>query len=146
MGFVADIYLGIVHTIQVDENICVDIILGDYVTNNIIVAAWDCSQRRLMNLYKKVYKFNHAMAYFTTHDWKFANDNVLNLWDKLSVSDKYNFFFNIGDLDRDAHNDVYIRRVRIFILKEPMETREKALIWYKKIEDFFMDKFDETRR
>ncbi|KAI4492861.1 hypothetical protein M0804_002652 [Polistes exclamans] len=227
MGFAAGIYLGIIHTIHADKNICLDIVPADYVTNNIIVAAWDCAQRGsvspsiidsdnsssdgkeiliynmissaqkrrslselslgyfkvgfkvpvmktlsyyfliftkskylyyfyaiifhwipalfidslayltgkkpiLLNLHKKIFKFCRVMTYFTTREWKFANDNVLHLWDKLSVSDKYNFFFNIADLDWDSYNYAYIRGLRIFILKDPMETKEKALIRLKK--------------
>lgn len=57
---------------------------------------------------------------------EFTNENVSKLWDKLSVVDKHNFFFNVSNIDWDSFTDTYVKRMWIFILKVPIETVEES--------------------
>ncbi|XP_015189768.1 PREDICTED: putative fatty acyl-CoA reductase CG5065, partial [Polistes dominula] len=42
----------------------------------------------LLNIYRKIEKFKHVISFFSMNEWEFTNDNVLKLWDKLSIVDK----------------------------------------------------------
>ncbi|KAI4483858.1 hypothetical protein M0802_013256 [Mischocyttarus mexicanus] len=86
----------------------------------------------LLKIYGNLHKFQKVICFFTTNEWKFTDDNVSKLWKKLSVVDKYNFCFNIADLDWENFFDMYVKGLRVFLLKDPMETVEKSLPYYKK--------------
>ncbi|XP_043504627.1 fatty acyl-CoA reductase 1-like [Polistes fuscatus] len=97
---------GVLHTLYCNEKFICDIIPADYVVNNIIAAAWDVAQNQ--------------------------NDNVLKLWDKLSVVDKHKFFFNVSDIDWECFSSTYIKGVRVYLLKYPMETVDESRPFYRR--------------
>ncbi|XP_034946728.1 fatty acyl-CoA reductase wat-like [Chelonus insularis] len=76
----------------------------------------------LLKIYKKIHKFMHVISYFAMQQWKFRNDNVLKLWDKLSPVDKELYQFNVSNLEWNKYFWDYIRGLRIFIIKDPLET------------------------
>ncbi|XP_046832206.1 fatty acyl-CoA reductase wat-like isoform X3 [Vespa crabro] len=88
---------------------------------------------RLLNIYRKVHKVTKVMKFFVTHQWEYTNDNVLKLWNKLSVVDKNKFFFNISDLDWDSYLLTYCKGIRVFLLNDPLETVNDAKILYKRL-------------
>ncbi|XP_043499998.1 fatty acyl-CoA reductase wat-like, partial [Polistes fuscatus] len=87
----------------------------------------------LLNIFRKIEKFKHVLNFFTLNEWKFRNDNVLKLWDKLSLVDKHNFFFNAADIDWQCYFETYIRGIRVYLAKDPMETLEESKIYYRKL-------------
>ncbi|XP_014613888.1 PREDICTED: putative fatty acyl-CoA reductase CG8306 [Polistes canadensis] len=87
----------------------------------------------LVEIYRKMENFYNVISFFNTRDWEFRNENVLKLWNKLSVVDKYNFFFDISDVDWECFFDIYIRGLRVYMLKDPMNTLEKGKICYRKL-------------
>ncbi|XP_015186638.1 PREDICTED: putative fatty acyl-CoA reductase CG5065 [Polistes dominula] len=87
----------------------------------------------LLNIYRKINKFKSVISSFTTNEWEFTNDNVLKLWDKLSVVDKSNFFFNVADIDWQCFSITYMRGVRVFLVKEPMDTVEESRPFYRRL-------------
>ncbi|XP_043504626.1 fatty acyl-CoA reductase wat-like [Polistes fuscatus] len=123
---------GVLHTLYCNENFICDIIPADYVVNNIIAVAWDVAQKQLLKIYRNIEKFKYVMNYFTFTEWEFTNDNVLKLWDKLSVVDKHKFFFNVSDIDWECFSNTYIKGVRVYLLKDPMETVDESRPFYRR--------------
>lgn len=72
------------------------------------------------------------MSFFATNQWEFTNDNVLTLWEKLSIVDKDKFFFNVTNIDWDSYWLSYVKGMRVFLVKDPMETVNKAKILRKR--------------
>lgn len=72
------------------------------------------------------------MSFFATNQWEFTNHNVLTLWKKLSIVDKNKFFFNVTDLDWDSYIMSYVKGVRLYLIKDPVETVNKAKILLKR--------------
>ncbi|XP_035723581.1 fatty acyl-CoA reductase wat-like [Vespa mandarinia] len=91
------------------------------------------SKPRLLNIYRRMHKLTNVMNFFATHQWEFTNDNVLKLWNKLSVVDKNKFFFNISDLDWDSYFLTYCKGVRVFVLNDPLETVNDAKILHERL-------------
>ncbi|XP_015189305.1 PREDICTED: putative fatty acyl-CoA reductase CG5065 [Polistes dominula] len=87
----------------------------------------------LLNVYRKIEKFKHVMSFFSMNEWEFTNDNVLKLWDKLSIFDKSNFFFNVADIDWKCFFITYIRGLRVFLGKDPMDTVEESRPFYRRL-------------
>ncbi|XP_014614679.1 PREDICTED: putative fatty acyl-CoA reductase CG5065, partial [Polistes canadensis] len=87
----------------------------------------------LINIFRKMEKMKHVTCYFTLNEWEFRNDNVLKLWDKLSDVDKHKFFFNVADIDWQCFYDTYMKGIRVYFVKDPMETLEDSKTYYKKL-------------
>lgn len=87
---------------------------------------------RLLNAYKKIHKFSGVISYFCTQQWKFNNDNVLALWERTSPEDKKIFDFNLNSLDWEDYYYHHVRGLRVYILKDPLETIEKGRVKFKR--------------
>ncbi|KAF2881899.1 hypothetical protein ILUMI_24280 [Ignelater luminosus] len=79
-------------------------------------------QPRLVKGYQKINKFLDVLAYFSTNQWKFHDDNTQELWKKLNDEDKYIFQFDIGKMNWDNYCFTYARGGRLYILKDPLDT------------------------
>lgn len=62
------------------------------------------------------------LAYFATRDWKFDNSNVQSLYEELCDADKQIFDFNMATLDWSDYFYNYVRGIRVYLLKDPVET------------------------
>ncbi|XP_063988303.1 fatty acyl-CoA reductase wat-like isoform X2 [Diachasmimorpha longicaudata] len=85
----------------------------------------------LWNAYKKIHKFSGVISYFSTQQWNFRNDNVMKLWDKLSVNDRKLFYFNVSDLIWRDYYYYHIRGLRVFVVKDPLDTLEEGRRRYR---------------
>ncbi|XP_043486007.1 fatty acyl-CoA reductase wat-like [Polistes fuscatus] len=135
IGIAVESATGVLHTLYCNENFICNIIPVDYVVKNIIAAAWYVAQKQLLKIYRNIEKFKYVMNYFTFTEWEFTNvtnDNVLKLWDKLSVVDKHKFFFNVSDIDWECFSNTYIKGVRVYLLKDPMETVDESRPFYRR--------------
>ncbi|XP_043486008.1 fatty acyl-CoA reductase wat-like [Polistes fuscatus] len=135
IGIAVESATGVLHTLYCNENFICNIIPVDYVVKNIIAAAWDVAQKQLLKIYRNIEKFKYVMNYFTFTEWEFTNvtnDNVLKLWDKISVVDKHKFFFNVSDIDWECFSNAYIKGVRVYLLKDPMETVDESRPFYRR--------------
>lgn len=72
--------------------------------------------------YKKINKFGEVISYFAMREWNFKNNNTQMLWRKMKPTDRELFDFNLSTLDWDAYSSTYIRGIRLYLLKDPMET------------------------
>lgn len=76
----------------------------------------------IAEMYKKLDKFSNVISYFAMREWNFKNDNTQALWKKLSPVDRELFDFNMNNLDWDAYYHTYLRGIRYYLVKDPMET------------------------
>ena len=53
--------------------------------------------------------FVQVLAYFSTHEWKWSNDNVMKLNSELTGSDKETFNFDLSTLDWKEFMDDYVK-------------------------------------
>ncbi|XP_078047829.1 fatty acyl-CoA reductase wat isoform X4 [Augochlora pura] len=83
-------------------------------------------QPRMMKLYKKIHKFMDVLNYFTTNQWTFTNDTVKAVINKMSPEDRQNFVCDVTTIDWDQYFRTYIRGIRIYLIKDPLDTLPQA--------------------
>ncbi|XP_044260395.1 fatty acyl-CoA reductase wat-like [Tribolium madens] len=81
---------------------------------------------RLVRMYSKIHKFSDVIAFFCTREWKFTNDNVVNLWDKMSITDKELFPLSITTVPWITYFRGYFKGIRVHLLNDPMSTLDEA--------------------
>uniref|UniRef100_A0A1B6DRB1 Fatty acyl-CoA reductase n=2 Tax=Clastoptera arizonana TaxID=38151 RepID=A0A1B6DRB1_9HEMI len=85
----------------------------------------------LMRIYRKAYKTNNSFASYITKEFNFSDTNVDKLWNLMNPMDRKLFNF---DQDSYTYTEYYrhaIRGVRVYLLKDPMETVPQARRRYK---------------
>jgi fatty acyl-CoA reductase len=80
----------------------------------------------------KICRFSNAISYFCSRKWKFTNNNVQGLWQKLNEGDKKLFDFDIGGLDWDKYFYNYVRGVRVHLMKEDPSTIPQGITRQKR--------------
>lgn len=86
----------------------------------------------LYQIYQKIDKFSTVLTYFATRKWDFTNQNVQNLFQKMSPEDKTTFNFDMKKLDWDHFFYNYIRGLRVYLLKDEMTTLPDAMVRWKR--------------
>ena len=86
----------------------------------------------LFKIYRKSDKYYEVIAYFSIRSWKFTNGNVKALWAALPEKDKQSFNFDMKSLDWDKFFYTYIRGLRVYLLKDEMDTLPQATIRWKR--------------
>ncbi|XP_017889314.1 fatty acyl-CoA reductase wat-like [Ceratina calcarata] len=87
----------------------------------------------LLDAYRKIHKFSHVISFFCTNQWSFRDNNVVKLWERMNPADQEIFHFNIKALDWEDYFLVHIKGLRVYMLKDPMDTLEPARAKYKKL-------------
>ncbi|CAI6349030.1 unnamed protein product [Macrosiphum euphorbiae] len=82
---------------------------------------------QLMDGYKKIHKFSEVIAYFALMSWTFHDDNTKSLIKKLSKLDQFLFRFDVTKLDWSEYFKKHVVGIRLYILKDPLETVPEAL-------------------
>lgn len=88
--------------------------------------------QRMLKIYKKIHKFMDVLNYFSIHEWKFSNDNIKELLNKMTEEDRENFACDITDIDWDQYFRTYIRGIRMYLIKDPLDTLPKARIKWQR--------------
>ncbi|XP_022128112.2 fatty acyl-CoA reductase wat [Pieris rapae] len=83
--------------------------------------------------YQKIEKFSRVIGYFSCRSWKFSNQNVQSLYKELCDADKDIYDFNIAQLDWKMYFYNQVRGIRLYLLKDPMETVPQGLKRYFKL-------------
>ncbi|CAK9798432.1 Putative fatty acyl-CoA reductase CG5065 [Anthophora plagiata] len=78
----------------------------------------------LVDAYKKIHKFGNVIHYFTQRQWRFKNENVVKLWEKMNSVDQQNFCFHINRLNWDDYFFIQVRGIRAYMLNDPSDTIE----------------------
>ncbi|GLG99513.1 Fatty acyl-CoA reductase wat [Gryllus bimaculatus] len=87
---------------------------------------------KMIKAYQKIHRFSNVITYFSTQHWDFTNQNVIELWDRLSKEDKKMFDFDMKKLDWDKFFTNYILGCRIYILKDDISTLPQARIRWRR--------------
>ncbi|XP_065219547.1 putative fatty acyl-CoA reductase CG5065 [Planococcus citri] len=75
--------------------------------------------RFLVNVQKKIYQGQKVLQYFTTREWHFDTENMVNLKESMNSTDQEIFPVTMKDFkDRTAYMDNAIKVARHYILKE----------------------------
>lgn len=90
-------------------------------------------QPRLLKVYKKIHKFMDVLNYFTIQQWQFENNAVKALINKMAAADQKNFFCDIKELDWDTFFSTYIRGIRVYLIKDPMDTLPEARVKWQRL-------------
>ena len=77
-----------------------------------------------------------VLNYFTTKEWNFSNDRVHALIDKMSPKDRENFLCDMRAIVWDKFFQTYIKGIRIYLIKDPMDTLPAAQVrWQRYIKN-----------
>ena len=63
-----------------------------------------------------------CLEFFTTHEWRFSNNNVVRLAGQLTPVDQKMFNFDMRPLNWSSYMEQYVLGTRRFILKEDPST------------------------
>ena len=73
-----------------------------------------------------------VLNYFTTKEWQFSNERVNALIDKMSKRDREIFLCDMKEINWDKFFQTYIKGIRIYLIKDPMDTLPKALVRWQR--------------
>jgi fatty acyl-CoA reductase len=81
-------------------------------------------------LVKVIYlgKLFDSFGFFTNTNWKFTNGNVKRLWDRTNDGDRKLFPFDIRLVKWDRYYSNFLKGIRIYLLKDPLNTVPEARI------------------
>lgn len=69
-----------------------------------------------------------VIEYFSMRQWDYQLDTINGLWASLSPRDKELFFFDMAQLDWETYMQNYVRGMRQYLIKDPLETVPKAMV------------------
>ncbi|XP_075217804.1 fatty acyl-CoA reductase 1-like [Lycorma delicatula] len=72
----------------------------------------------LVKLHKKIYRAMISLSYFTLREWRFTNDNFLQLNKLIAPEDKADFDYDFSDIDPKSFFENAMLGGRKFLLKE----------------------------
>ncbi|XP_050453415.1 fatty acyl-CoA reductase wat-like [Cataglyphis hispanica] len=87
----------------------------------------------LRKAYAKIDKFSNVIMYFSSQQWRFCNDAVINLWERMNPADREIFNFNIDDLDWESCLKHMIPGICVYLFNDPLEIIEKERVKYSKL-------------
>lgn len=88
---------------------------------------------RMLKVYKRIHKFMDVLDYFSTREWKFSNDNVKMLANKLSDKDRQQFPCDILQIDWDYYFRTYMLGIRVYLIKDPLDTLPQARVKWQRL-------------
>lgn len=80
----------------------------------------------LVNITHKMNKATKALEYFTTHEWRWSNDNTLSLGKQITDSDRQVFDFDVGKIHWPSYVVDYVKGVKHFVFKEDPSNLAKS--------------------
>ncbi|XP_022187212.2 LOW QUALITY PROTEIN: putative fatty acyl-CoA reductase CG5065 [Nilaparvata lugens] len=87
----------------------------------------------MVTVQNKLLRAAECLEFFTTHEWKFTNTNVLKLYESLPPSDRESFNFNVNDVNWQEYMQLYWLGIRRFILKEDTSNDSAARSRLRKV-------------
>ncbi|GBP83317.1 Fatty acyl-CoA reductase wat [Eumeta japonica] len=76
----------------------------------------------LVQAYRKIHKFSEVITYFSTQEWKFENANTKQLYETMRPADRDAFNFDLTRLTWSEYFSTYVKGVRTYLMKDPVET------------------------
>lgn len=86
----------------------------------------------MLKIYKKIHRFMDVLDDFTTKEWQFTNHQVHGLINKLDKRDKKLFFMDIRDVDWDSYFQNYVKGIRVYLIKDPLDTLPQARVKWQR--------------
>jgi len=81
---------------------------------------------RFVRLQDRLWKAVEVLEYFTSREWHWTNDNLVELIDKLSPHDQKEFDFDVRNIDWQLYLDNYCLGTKRYALKEDMNDLQVA--------------------
>ncbi|CAB3363817.1 Hypothetical predicted protein [Cloeon dipterum] len=89
-------------------------------------------QPQMMKVYKKIHRFGDVIAYFSTQQWNFSNQNMQSLWSRMHPKDQYLFNFSMKNMDWEDYFRTHILGLRKYLAKDDPSTLPAARKrWFK---------------
>lgn len=85
-----------------------------------------------MDGYRKMHKFSEVISYFSLKSWTFNDNNTRSLVQKLSELDQILFRFDLTKLSWNEYFKKHVIGIRMYIVKDPMETLSEGRKWNQK--------------
>jgi alcohol-forming fatty acyl-CoA reductase len=76
----------------------------------------------MMRVQEKLSRAVACLEFFTTHEWRFSNANVVRLAGELSPKDREMFNFDMRSLQWPLYMEQYVLGTRRFLLKDDPST------------------------
>lgn len=76
----------------------------------------------MVKVQDKIAKAVECLEYFTTHQWRFKDDNVRSLINALSEKDRENFQFDVKAIEWEDYLERYVLGFREFLFKQSPES------------------------
>lgn len=92
----------------------------------------EISSCRLWKAYRKIHKFMGVISYFSSQEWHFKNEANQSLSKKLNEVDQKKFDCNIDNLDWQDFLYYHVRGLRLFIMKDSMDSLEAGRARYNR--------------
>lgn len=89
-----------------------------------------------MDVYKKMDHFVEFTAYYSTKSWTFHDTNIRSMLSKMSKLDQSLFKFDMTDLNWYNYYENYVRGIRLYIVKDPLDTIPDGLKRIRKLVAF----------
>ncbi|XP_012062228.1 PREDICTED: putative fatty acyl-CoA reductase CG8306, partial [Atta cephalotes] len=83
-------------------------------------------KRFMVRIQKRISEGLNVLQYFTTREWVFYNDKLIDLFQELSTEDQFLFNILIYDIDIDEYLKNIILGTRQYCMKEDLSTLPKA--------------------
>ncbi|XP_014246768.1 putative fatty acyl-CoA reductase CG5065 isoform X2 [Cimex lectularius] len=134
-SFKTNHYLNTLHTLlaQMIPAYCID-----------FIAKMAGKKQFMVRVQEKILKNLKTIEFFTTREFRFKNDNVVNLFSNLKAEDKTVFNFDVTQIDWRTYLESYMLGTRSYVLKEDPSTIPEARInlrrmyWVQRICQLFL--------
>nr|CAD7442599.1 unnamed protein product [Timema bartmani] len=80
----------------------------------------------LWKTYRKIHRFTGIISYFSMKEFKFDDNNVDSMWEKMGAKDRQLFDFNIASLNWKSTISNGILGLRLYLVNDPIETLPEA--------------------
>ncbi|XP_047476457.1 putative fatty acyl-CoA reductase CG5065 [Penaeus chinensis] len=80
----------------------------------------------MVRIAQKLDRAASCLEYFTTHEWRFCNENVQGLWESLSETDQKTFNFALSALHWPTYMEQYCLGTKRYVMKEELSTLPTA--------------------
>ncbi|KAG5861930.1 hypothetical protein JTB14_017414 [Gonioctena quinquepunctata] len=87
----------------------------------------------MKKIYSKQDKVSNVLRYFLLREFDINNDNVKDLWKKMSDEDKKVFNFDIDSIDLHGYFENMVMGMKKFILKEDINKLKLHKERYKRL-------------
>lgn len=74
----------------------------------------------------------NVLAFFLMNEWDIKNDNLMEIWNKLTKEEKVVFNFDINSITLDEYLTNLLTGLKKYILKEDMSKVESHRTRYKR--------------